>query len=170
MPVKIHLEKNAVKNHAAELSALGSKALIVTGRSSSAKNGSLSDVTDALKSTGISYEIFNEVEANPSVATVMKARDLGVLTACDMVIGVGGGSSLDAAKVISLMMYHKDADESFLFDASAPNTAYPIAAVPTTCGTGSEVTAVSILTLHEQKTKSSTPHKIFPDLALIDGK
>lgn len=170
MPVKVYAEDDCVKNHAAQLSSFGKKALIVTGRHSAKANGSLDDVTGVLDSAGIKWACFSDIEENPSVETVMQARDMGVSEEVDFVIGIGGGSPMDAAKAISLMIRNRDQDESFLYDKSATTSVLPIVEIPTTCGTGSEVTAVSVLTRHKLHTKASIAHKIFADLALIDGK
>lgn len=169
MPVKVYDEKRCVANHAEELTSLGRKALIVTGRSSAEKTGALSDVCEALKQFEKEWCVFNGVEENPSVETVRKAASIGMEEGCDFVIGIGGGSPMDAAKAIAFLMKQKNA-KADLYDASAGDDALPVACVPTTCGTGSEVTGVSVLTVHEKKTKKSIPHKIFPDIALIDGK
>ena len=170
MPVKVYSEDNCVLNHAAELAALGKKALIVTGRSSARSCGAFYDVTAALEQFGVSFVEFAEVEENPSVETVMKARDLGVKEGADFVIGIGGGSPMDAAKAIALMIRHADQDWMYMYDKSAETSTLPIAEIPTTAGTGSEVTAVSVLTRHDKHVKGSIPHKIFPQLALVDGK
>lgn len=169
MPTKVYNELDCVTKHSAELAALGTKALIVTGRSSSKKNGSLDDVITALETHRIFYAVFNEVEENPSVETVMKARDLGLSSGADFVIGIGGGSPLDAAKAIAVMLKNPDKDWQYLYENTNAK-ALPIAAVPTTCGTGSEVTGVAVLTRHDLKTKVSMTHRIFPTLALVDGK
>ena len=76
---------------------------------------------------------------------------------------------MDAAKAIALMIYHKDKDADYLYQ-QGDSTALPIVEVPTTCGTGSEVTPISVLTIHAKRTKSSIPHRIFPQYALVDGK
>ncbi|MBR1862523.1 MAG: iron-containing alcohol dehydrogenase [Ruminococcus sp.] len=169
MPTLLYSEENCVMGHAAELAALGRHALIVTGKSSSRKNGSLEDVINALSSQGRDYTVFDRVEENPSVETVMECRDLGIACGADMVIGVGGGSPLDAAKAAALMMRHPDKGWEFMYE-SDENDRVPLAAVPTTCGTGSEVTAVSVITRHDLGTKGSIRQKLFPDLALSDGK
>lgn len=169
MPVKVFQEKECVLNHREELVALGNKALIVTGRHSSRINGALSDVEEALRSRNREYVIFDQIEENPSIETVMKARDFALEQGADYVIGIGGGSPLDAAKAIALMMKNSDRDEDLLYSRE-PVEACKVAAIPTTCGTGSEVTPYAILTIHKKRTKSSLPHRIFPELALIDGK
>lgn len=168
MPVKVYCEHDCVKTHSDEWTSLGHKALIVTGRSS-AKNGALTDVTDSLNAHQISYCIFDHTEENPSIEMVMQVRDMGIRENVDFVIGIGGGSPMDAAKAIALMIYHKDKDADYLYQ-QGDSTALPIVEVPTTCGTGSEVTPISVLTIHAKRTKSSIPHRIFPQYALVDGK
>ncbi len=170
MPVRVYEENEAVSRHAAELAALGKKALIVTGRNSAFINGSFDDVTRALEGQGTAWSVFRDVEENPSTDTIMRARDLGLEEGADFVIGIGGGSPMDAAKAVALMIRHRDRDISYLYSPDGDSSALPVAEIPTTCGTGSEVTAVSVLTDPVKERKKSIPHEIFPKLALIDGK
>ena len=76
---------------------------------------------------------------------------------------------MDAAKAIALMLYHKEKGAEFLYQ-NGDDEALPVVEVPTTCGTGSEVTPYAILTIHAKRTKSSLPHRIYPAYALADGK
>lgn len=168
LPTKVYEEVGCVRNHAAELASFGRRALIVTGRRSADLNGSFADVAAALEGEGCSWVRFSEIEENPSVETILKARDFGLQEQADFVIGIGGGSPMDAAKAIALMIYNRDKDASFLYESGNPVTALPVVAVPTTCGTGSEVTGVSVLTRHDKKTKGSIPYALFPQLALAD--
>ncbi len=170
MPVRVFDEKECVRNHADDIASFGRKALVVTGRSSSFSNGSYDDVKQALDDSGIDHEVFSEVEENPSTDTVLGAKERYASAGIDFVIGIGGGSPMDAAKAIALVLKHPEADPEYLYDPSRPSDALPVICVPTTCGTGSEVTGVSVLTRHDKKTKISMTHKVFPDLALIDGK
>ena len=112
MPVKVYEESEAVKNHAADIAKFGKKALIVTGRRSAFANGSYDDIAAALAGAHVDHVVFNEVEENPSVKTIMKARDFGVAEGVDFVIGVGGGSPLDASKAIALMIKKADRERS----------------------------------------------------------
>lgn len=169
MPVKVFQEQDCVRNHSSELAGLGTKALIVTGQHSARICGALADVEEALKAQGRDYVIYHKIEENPSIETVMDARDFALENEADYVIGIGGGSPLDASKAIALMMKNKDRDADLLYSRECVE-AYKVAAIPTTCGTGSEVTPYSILTIHSKKTKASIPHMIFPEIALIDGK
>ena len=94
-PTNTYAEKNCVKNHKKELLALGSRAFVITGHSSSKKNGSLDDVIAVLEEASVPYQIFNEIEENPSVETVVRAAEIGKEFKADFVIGIGGGSPLD---------------------------------------------------------------------------
>lgn len=170
MPVKVFQEKDCVWNHREELADLGNRALIVTGRHSSSLNGSLQDVQKALESQGTEYVIYDKIEENPSVETVMDAREFGLSQGADYVVGIGGGSPLDAAKAIALMMANKERGADLFCRREEVRAPLKVAAVPTTCGTGSEVTPFAILTVHEKRTKSSMPYYVFPELAFVDGK
>lgn len=167
MPTKVYVEKGSVKKHAKELASLGTKALIVTGRNSSKKNGSLNDVTKALSSEGVLYVIFDEVEENPSVETVMKATLLGIEEHVDFVIGIGGGSPMDAAKAIAVMVANPSESDALLYE-SRKVPILPVVAVPTTAGTGSETTPWAVITRHSHKTKQSISHRVYPTLSLVD--
>lgn len=169
MPTKVYSEKECVINHAKEIASLGKKAMLVTGKNSARKCGALQDVEDVLQQEKITYVIFNEIEENPSIETVMKARDFGVCEKVDFVIGIGGGSPLDAAKAIAMMIANPSLGEEVLYDSLELEN-LPIICVPTTCGTGSEVTPYAILTIHKQRTKKSISHRIYPNLALLDAK
>ena len=169
IPTLIYSEENCVEKYGRIMAKTGRKALIVTGRKSSRVNGSLDDVIKALEANGGQYVIFDQVEENPSIETVMEARKLGIQEKVDYVIGVGGGSPIDAAKAIALMLGNPQCDESILFQ-SEMRRYLPVVAVPTTAGTGTEVTPYSILTIHEKRTKKSISHRIYPVLALVDYK
>lgn len=192
IPTMIYIEKNAVSAHAAELSSYGSRALIVTGGSSK-RNGSLDDVTAALSANGVSFLIFNSVEENPSVETVTLAAGIAAGFGAEFIVAVGGGSPMDAAKAAALLAADKGgvipidysvsdniAHADYRFSESemkkieqilytqSDRQALAVVCVPTTCGTGSEVTPISVLTSHILGTKKSIAYRIFPKLALVD--
>ncbi len=167
MPTKIYSEPGCVVAHGPELRALGSKAMIVTGKTSAVKTGALADVLQAL--AGTPYVIFDRIEENPSVETVLEAQKIAVNEKVDFFIGIGGGSAMDAAKAISLLAKNFPKGEQILYDPTVLPY-FPVACIPTTCGTGSEATPYAILTLHEKKTKKSISHRIFPALSLMDDK
>ena len=171
VPTDIYVEKDCVKNHAKELLAVGKRALIVTGHSSAKANGSLNDVTEVLNAGGVAYQIFDEVEENPSTDTVGKGAKIAREFGAEFIIGIGGGSAIDAAKAMAILLVNPSVNTDELHKApSHPLNHAPVVAVPTTCGTGSEATPVAIITNHKINLKKSIPHRIFPVLALVDGK
>ena len=171
VPTDIYVEQDCVKKHAQKLLATGKRALIVTGRHSAKLNGSLDDVVEILNANNVPYQIFDQVEENPSTDTVGKAAQTARDFEADYVIGIGGGSAIDAAKAVALLLKNPEVDADELHKApSHPLDHAPVVAVPTTCGTGSEATPVSIITNHKINLKKSIPHVIFPVLALVDGK
>lgn len=168
-PTHVYLEKNCVDNHKQELLSYGKRAFIITGKHSSAVNGSLADVLAVLDEASVPYLIYNDIEENPSVETVVKAAAEGKEFQADFVIGIGGGSPLDAAKAIALLIANPQEDAGCLYEPKDLK-ALPVIAIPTTCGTGSEVTPNAVLTRHAFKTKKSISYNIYPELALVDGK
>ena len=171
VPTDIYVEKDCVKNHAKDLLAVGKRALIVTGHSSAKANGSLNDVTEVLNAGGVAYQIFDEVEENPSTDTVGKGAKIAREFGAEFIIGIGGGSAIDAAKAMAILLVNPSVNADELHKASShPLNHAPVVAVPTTCGTGSEATPVAIITNYKINLKKSIPHRIFPVLALVDGK
>ncbi len=169
MPVTIYDGYDTVISHRDAFGKHGKKALIVTGKNSARLCGALDDVKAALSDAQVKFCVFSEIEENPSVESAVKGSRFGLEQNADFVIGIGGGSPMDAAKAIAFLMKH-DSDPDTLYDAKIPTEALDVLAVPTTCGTGSEVTGVSVLTVHDKQTKQSIPHKIFPKAAFLDGK
>jgi alcohol dehydrogenase class IV len=169
MPVKVYFGQDVVFKYREEFSKRGCRALIVTGKNSSKNNGSLDDVTKALKDTGIEHSIFDEVEENPSLETIEKGSAFGKEKAVDFVIGIGGGSPLDAAKAVALFIKNPEINKDNIFQAG-PLQHLPVIAVATTSGTGSEITPYSIVTVNAEKTKKNLGQQIFPAVAFLDSK
>lgn len=170
MPTKIIEDSECVLKNKDLIKSYGTKALIVTGRHSAKANGSLDDVIKALDENGQSYAIFDKVMANPTIDLVYEGSEFAKDNDVDFIIAIGGGSPMDAAKAISLLTIN-DIKREELFKGVYPYDPLPMIFIPTTAGTGSEVTQYSILTNDEAETKTTiaTP-KIFPEVALLDGK
>lgn len=167
MPTKVYQGRNVVRQHGDELVSFGKKALVVTGAHSSKANGSLQDVQEVLEQYDIEYRIFDRIGENPTVAMIMEAAQIGREQGTDFVIGIGGGSPMDAAKAIALMIQNRDSSADVLYQPLSLR-ALSVVEVPTTCGTGSEVTPYAILTRDDLETKQSISHTVFPELALVD--
>ena len=170
MPTRILAGEGCIKTYSDQLAALGTKAFIMSGKSSAVRNGSLKDVCEALESKGLSWEHFNGVKPNPSLEDVRKAAGIARESGADFVIALGGGSPMDAAKAVAVLAAEDVSDEELLSQRSF-NKVLPLAAVPTTSGTGSEVTPYSILTNTALETKSFlNSEQIYPRLAFLDGR
>lgn len=148
------------------------KALVVTDpdliKFNVAKN-----VTDLLEKAGLAYEIFSQVKANPTVKVVKAGIEAFKAAGADYLIAIGGGSSMDTAKAIGIIINNPEyADVTSLEGAiDTKNPSVPIIAVPTTAGTAAEVTINYVITDEEKKRKfvCVDPHDI-PVVAVIDAK
>lgn len=169
MPVKIYFGKNCIEENKEIFNGFGEKAMIFTGRSSAKKSGALDDVINALNFCKKEYVVFDEVEENPSVETAVKAAEIGKKENVDFIIGIGGGSPMDTAKVSSFLIANPEKGSEILFE-SKKYPSMPIIEIPTTAGTGSETTPYSVVTLHEKKTKSGIAQRTFADLTFLDAK
>ena len=103
MPVQIFSGKGCLKANYTELSKLGKKCLVVTGGSSAKKSGALDDVVFCLENLGIEYAVFNEITENPYTADCHRAGEKAREIGADFIIGIGGGSPLDASKQLQSM-------------------------------------------------------------------
>ncbi len=166
IPTRILFSRGAVRNNAEAL-RLGTRAFVVTGKSSGRLSGALNDVERELDALHIAYETFEGVGNNPQVE---QCRELGARARAfraDFIIGIGGGSPIDAAKAVAVFAA-TDIEPEMLFQNKYEHV-LPIAAVPTTSGTGSEVTPWSVLTWNKVETKQSFGGiKTFPRVALLD--
>ena len=98
MPARIISGENCVIKNSAELRKLGGKCLIVTSKTSAKKSGALDDVVSAMNNENIEYTVFDEITENPLVSTVIKAGEKAREFGAQFIIGIGGGSPLDASK------------------------------------------------------------------------
>jgi len=166
MPTKVEFGPGVIEGLARHIEEMGaSSALIVTGKSSMKKTGILRRVEGLCE--GIDVSVFDKVEPDPSLATV----DDGAKAAegCDIIIALGGGSPLDAAKGISAAVGNDATADQVLYKNRIKRAGPPIIAIPTTSGTGSEVTQVSVLTDREKMVKKSfRAEHIYPAVALDD--
>ncbi|MDP2119208.1 MAG: iron-containing alcohol dehydrogenase [Hoeflea sp.] len=129
----------------------------------------LSDAPIAsLKTAGIEVTVFDTVEADPGLATLLAAVGAGREADVTGVVGFGGGSSLDVAKLAALLLGSgEDLDQAWgVGNAKGPRL--PLVLIPTTAGTGSEVTPVSIITVGDEEKRGVSSPVILPDIAILD--
>lgn len=170
MPTKIIMGDDCVIKNAEILKKLGKKPLIVTGSRSAVLNGSLKDVTKALTENGQEYAVYDKVMSNPTIDCVYEGAELAKSENADFIIAIGGGSPMDAAKAIALLA-SQDIKREKLFSGEYEEKVLPMVFIPTTAGTGSEVTQYSILTNDAAKTKTTVAAPfLFPDVSFLDSK
>ena len=147
------------------------KAFVVTDKSL-AECGVINKVTDVLEKAGIPFEVYSEVKPNPTIKNVTDGIEACKKSGADVIVAVGGGSSIDTAKGISIVMTNPDrADIVSLNGASnTVNRGMPVIALPTTSGTAAEVTINYVITDEEREVKMVCvdPHDI-PIMAIVDS-
>lgn len=168
MPANILSGKGIVNSSENLFSSLGKKCVIVTGKSSAEKSGALNDVTLVLKKIGIEYLVFNKICENPTTASCCEggaaAREYGA----DFVIGIGGGSPLDAAKAICVYSTNEHIVNDGIYTEEIKNPPLPLVLIGTTAGTGSEVSGVSVLTRENGRKQSVSGENFYAKAVLAD--
>ena len=155
LPVNLIFGRGSVGKIGDIAAEYGKKALIVTGRSSTKKSGLLDRVIGYLDRVGIESVVFDKVKQNPLTTTAMDAATVAKENKCDMVIGLGGGSIMDCAKVAAFLAVNDGDINDYIFNRLKSDNALPIILVPTTCGTGSEGNKFAVLTNPENGDKKS---------------
>lgn len=169
-PCRIFFDDNALKRAENIILNLGKKALIVSGKNSAQKSGALPELLQMLNKAKMEFAIYNEVGQNPDLDTVIEGVTRFTIHDCDFLIAIGGGSPIDAAKAISLTAANKLHKDN-IYDTSLFSSAFPVVAIPTTAGTGSEVTPYSVLTDTKTKKKAGFGSELaFPYLAICDPR
>ena len=113
-------------------------------------------------------KIFNDVESDPSKNTLLKAVEEAKEFKTTGVLGFGGGSSMDVAKLVSLILGSNQSIETIWGVNNAIGPRLPLSLIPTTAGTGSEVTPISIITMNDKEKKGVSSKIILPDLSILD--
>jgi alcohol dehydrogenase class IV len=166
---RIVMGPGSINNVAEEVKRLGAKKVAIVTDKGLIDAGIVEQVEDLLSAASISTIRFDAVEPDPPFETATEAANQIKSANVEAVLGIGGGSPLDIAKVASLLVTN-DRDVSSYFGIDlVPNPGLKMIAVPTTAGTGSEVTPIAILSDHHEKLKKGivTPY-LFPAVAILD--
>lgn len=148
----------------------GKKAFIISGPHLN-KMGIVQSCVDALKAKGIESSVFTETEGNPSVETVDKASAAYKESGVDFIVALGGGSPMDVAKAVGVVARYGGSITEYEGADKVPGDIIPLIAVPTTAGTGSEVTAFSVITDHSRNYKLTVfSYKLIPSYAILDAE
>jgi len=171
LPTKVYFGKGTLKKVGEETAKLGGKAMVVTGRTSARKTGILQRVESSLKKEKIKTILFEQVEPNPSFETAKRGAEVSKREKVEVIVALGGGSPLDAAKAIAVLSTNSSPLEQYIGQDKVKKPLLPLIAIPTTAGTGSEVTKYIVLT----DKKRIPPHKevigdahLFPKIAILD--
>ncbi len=168
LPTNIFYGKTALSEAAQRINSIGRKALIVTGRNSAKKSGALDATIELLNQLKINYVIFSEIEENPTLVSVEKGANICRDNACDFLIGIGGGSPIDAAKGIAVVV-GSELDIDSIYNPLEFTKALPIIAIPTTSGTGTEATQYSVLTDTQKLKKAGFGSTlVFPKFSILN--
>ena len=115
--------------------------------------GVVDKVTDALENASMPYVLFSDIEPEPEARSIVHGVELARSEGCDAVVGIGGGSALDSAKAIAVMLENEGHIRDYGGQNLVPNPGVPMIGLPTTAGTGSEVTIWSVISEKEEKVK-----------------
>lgn len=149
--------------------ALGTRALIVTGGSSTRKSGLLDRAIKQLENHGVSYVLFDKAEPNPLTTIVWKGAETARREGCDFILSIGGGSSLDTGKGIAFLAVNEGDISDYIYGKKKSDKALPVLAVPTTCGTGSEGNGFAVMTNPDTLDKKSLRcSAIVPACSIVD--
>ena len=172
MPARILFGAGRTSEVGAETATYGKRAMLVTYRDTRGLEDTIERVIGYLKEAGVSVTQYAEVEPDPPVEILNRGAELVREKEIDVMVGLGGGSAIDAAKAIAVVGVNGGGAWEYAACNSSPTeipSCLPIVAVPTTSGTGSEVTAVSVITNREIVSKAAivSPH-IIPKVAIVD--
>ncbi|MGQ9734677.1 MAG: iron-containing alcohol dehydrogenase family protein [Candidatus Bipolaricaulia bacterium] len=167
LPTKILFGSGAVENLGPELDERGLKSALIVTDPGVREAGLLARVEDQLRAYKIGYEVYDKVVPNPTVGSIEAALPLA--KGKEVLIGLGGGSSLDTAKALNLLKSHGGRVLDWEGNETVPGPCGPLIAIPTTAGTGSEVTFIAQITVPERKQKVPIVSRyLAPDLAIVD--
>ena len=133
------------------------------------KMGIVASCSESLENAGIKVDAYTETEGNPSVETVEKAAAAFCKSGADFIIALGGGSPMDVAKAVGVVARYGGSFTEYEGGGRVPGDIIPLIAIPTTAGTGSEVTAFSVITDHSRNYKLTVfSYKLIPAYAILD--
>jgi len=170
VPTRVEMRSGCAADAGRVCAELGGRRALLAHDAGLAGSPGLESVAASLADAGLSCERTSDIESNPRISTVERIAELVRASGCDVVVGMGGGSALDAAKAAAMLATNAGPLESYVGRNRYPAPPLPFVAVPTTCGTGSEVTWVSVITDPREGVKLSVKGEtMFPAWALVDA-
>ena len=163
--------KGAIENIAPELKARGKKKIFVCTDASLIKFGVAQKVTELLDKAGLAYEIYSDIKPNPTIENVQNGVAAFKKAQADSIVAIGGGSAMDTAKAIGIIINNPEFADVRSLEGVAPTKAHAVftIAVPTTAGTAAEVTINYVITDVEKKRKFvCVDTNDIPEIAVVD--
>ena len=170
MPVNVLGGNNALQNNKGIFCSLGKKCLIVTGKTSAKKSGALDELISVFNELDIEYTVFDEITENPLTSSCCDGGKVARDFNADFVVGIGGGSPLDASKAVCVYATNPHIVNDDIYTATVKNEPLPLVVIGTTSGTGSEVSGVSVLTRENGRKQSISGKNYYAKYALADAK
>lgn len=169
-PTKIIFGAGKIGETGTIVKAFGSRCLLVTTPAVPATADQFDLVKEILRSAGVEVAHFDQVIPNPTTGTSAAGARMAREHRADVIVGLGGGSSMDAAKAIAVEATHEGSAWDYLFYKKEPSdSTLPVVAISTTSGTGSQVTQVSVITNMAERDKSALYHpQCFPKVCIVD--
>jgi alcohol dehydrogenase len=165
----IIIERGAAARLAEQVQSMGHRRVLLVTDTGVLATGLLAPVEQGFARAGIALRVFSEVQADPPESVILAAVEAARDCAADCVIGFGGGSSLDAAKLTALLARSEERLADIYGIDRSNGRRLPLILVPTTAGTGSEVTAVSVVTTGEGQKNVVISPALLPDIAILDA-
>ena len=166
----ILVERGGAANLAKIIQARGGKSVLIVTDPGVLSAGLLSQSLPGFKDLGIALDVFSQVQADPPISVIENAVNAAQQRRADYIVGFGGGSSMDVAKLVALLATGKEKLSEVYGVGVAKGPRLPLILVPTTAGTGSEVTTISIVTVSDSEKKGVVSPQLLPDLALLDAQ
>ena len=166
----ILVERGGAANLAKIIQARGGKSVLIVTDPGVLSAGLLSQSQQGFKDLGIALDVFSQVQADPPISVIENAVNAAQQRRADYIVGFGGGSSMDVAKLVALLATGKEKLSEVYGVGVAKGPRLPLILVPTTAGTGSEVTTISIVTVSDSEKKGVVSPQLLPDLALLDAQ
>lgn len=167
LPTKVLFGKGRISEFSKNIDSRWKRILVVTDKKVAKKSGAVVKTLEQLYDKEVT--LFTDVEENPPLAVIEKGRQRAKEYDVQLVIGIGGGSPMDAAKGIAVLATNKGDMRDYMKGRALDEEPLPIVCIPTTSGTGSEVTPYAVFTDAEDQTKGGYSHpKIFPHLSIVD--
>lgn len=171
MPARVKFGEGISKQIGQVLRDMGYNKVFIATDKGIVAAGIIAQIEEGLKAGNFEYQIYDEMIPDPTIEVVDAAAEVLKKSGADVVLAVGGGSPIDTAKAICLLQTHEGSIKDYLFGGTKTVTKpiMPLICIPTTAGTGSEMTAASVITNNQNKTKVSVTHEnLIPKYALID--